>query len=178
MGKQQILFITILYILSLYNVLARKQYEDLIYFFSTQRKEIDTQKPTISVVYGPYKEVGSFSNKNSNNTSEFSYTYSAQNSRKFSTGIDIGANNLVIEVKDSLGGELSWSKTISLSDKKLIPANKVGRAYVRDKISTAIFRHKIQIQEKISGRWKNKGPAKTSISKVTTISPDLRIDFS
>ena len=63
MGKQQILFITILYILSLYNVLARKQYVDLFYIFSTQRKEIDTQQPRISVVYGPYKEVGSFSNK-------------------------------------------------------------------------------------------------------------------
>ena len=105
MGKQQILFITILYILSLYNVLARKQYEDLIYFFSTQRKEIDTQQPRISVVYGPYKEVGSFSNKNSNNTGEFSYTYSPKNSRKFSTGIDIGANNLGIEIKDS------WRRT-------------------------------------------------------------------
>ena len=178
MGKQQILFITILYILSLYNVLARKQYEDVFVLFGPPtRKEIDTQKPSISVTYGQYKEVGSLNNKQSNKAREFSYSFSAKNSRKFNAGLDMNAKILGIEVRDSLGGELSWSKTVQISNKKLIPVNKVGRAYVRDKISTAIFRHKIQIQEKVSGKWKNKGPVRTSISKVITTTQELKIDI-
>ena len=179
MGKQQIVFATILYILSLYNVLAGTQIENVFCLFCPPtRKLITTQKPSISVRYGPYTEKGSLNNKGVNKPSELSYTYSVTNSRKFSAGVDIGASFLGAEVKASIGGELSYSKTESITTKKTIPANKVGHISIRDKISTAIFRHKIQIQEKISGRWKNKGPAKTSISKVTTISPDLRIDFS
>ena len=177
MGKQQILFITILYILSLYNVLARKQYEDLIYFFSTQRKEIDTQKPTISVVYGPYKEVGSFSNKK---ILIILVSLAIRIPQKIQENLaleQILVPIIWVQKLRTLGGELSWSKTVSLSDKKLIPANKVGRAYVRDKISTAIFRNKIQIQEKVSGKWKNKGPVRTSISKVITTTQELKINI-
>ena len=178
MGKQQILFIGLLYILSLYNVLASKQYENVFCLFCPPtRREIDTQKPSISISYGQYREAGSLNNKGSNKSSDLSYTYSVTNTRKFSAGLDIGANILGVEVKASLGGELSYSKTESLTGKKTIPANKVGYAYIRDKISTASFMHKIQIQEKISGVWKNKGPVKTTISQVVTTSPDLKIDI-
>ena len=178
MGKQQILFVTILYILSLYNVLAGIQYKRADCFLCPPtRKEITTPNPTISVTYGQYREVGSLNNKDSNRDSDLGYTYSTTNTRKYTAGIDIGANFLGIEVRASLGGELSWSKTESLSGKKTIPAHKVGHAYIRDKITTAIFRHKVQVQEKISGRWKNKGPAKTRISQVITTTPDLKIDI-
>ena len=178
MGKQQILFVTILYILSLYNVLAGTQYENVnCLFCPPTRKQISTQRPSTSVSYGPFRERGSLNNKGSNKASELSYTYSVTNSRKFSVGAEIGASLLGAEVKASIGGELSYSRTESIATKKLIPANKVGHILVRDKITTAIFRHKIQIQEKVSGRWKNKGPAKTSISKVITTSPDVKIDL-
>ena len=177
MAKQQIFFVTIIYILSLYNVLAGRHYENLISLFGPPiRKEITTtQKPSIKVTYSQYRQVGILDNKVSDRASELSFTFSATYSRKFTPGIDISSNILGLEVSASIGGELSWSKTEPLTGKKIIPAKKVGQAFIRDKISTAIFKHKIQLQEKISGKWRNKGPAKTSISKVITTTPELKI---
>ncbi len=141
------------------------------------RKEIITSKPSITVTYGQYKEVGSINNKGSNRSTEASFSHSAINSRKFNPGSEISVNTLGGEVKSSIGGELSWNKKEIISVKKTIPANKAGHLYVRDKISTAIFRHKIQIQKLISGKWKYMGPSKTSISKVITTTPDIKFEI-
>ena len=54
-----------------------------------------------------------------------------------------------------------------------IPSNKVRFAYISDKITTAIFTHKIQHQEYISGKWKNTSLIRTSKSIVITTIPEL-----
>lgn len=178
MGKQQIFLIAILYMLSLSNVLGAIQYQNIpCIFCPPTRRKIDTSKPSIHTSFSNWVEKGSYNNKESNRESEFSYQYSSTNSRKFTAGLDIGANFLFFEVKASIGGELSWSKTDSLTGKQSIPAHKVGYAYIRDRVSTAIFRHKVQIQEKISGRWKDKGPVKIRTSKVVTTIPEIKIDI-
>ena len=178
MGKQQIFISAIFYILSLSNVLGDIQYENIFCLFCPPtRRMIDTSKPSIHTSYGNWVLKGTFNNKGINRTAEFSYQYSSTNSRKFTAGLDVGAKFLFFEVKASIGGELQWSKTDTLTGQQSVPANKVGYAYIRDRISTAIFRHKVQIQEKISGKWKNKGPLKVTTSKVITTIPEIKIDI-
>ena len=124
MGEQQILFVTILYILSLHNVLSGRQYENILDFIGPpSRKEIITSKPSITETYGQYKELGSINNKGSNSSNEASFSHSEINSRKFNVGSEISVNTLGVEVKSSIGGELSWNKKETISVKKTIPAH-------------------------------------------------------
>ena len=178
MGKQQILFAIILYILSISYVLAGIQYEDILVIIGNQaRRKITTSNPSSSSTYSPWREEGSFNNKGNNRIAEFEYSYSSTSTRTFSIGAEINAKFLLAEVKGSIGGELQWSKTQSFTGKRTIPANKVGHAYIRDKVTTSIFRHQIQVQEKINNVWTNKDSPKTSISRVVTTTPEIKIDI-
>ena len=178
MGKVQVLLIIILNILSLSSVLADSvKYEGIFCLFCEARRQIRTSKPSIYTSYGNKRETGSFNNKGVNQPAEFSYSYESSNTRKFSAGLNIGFNILGAEVKASLGGELQWTKTEKFIGKQTIPANKVGHAYITDRITTAVFRHTIQEQQKISGRWKNRGPSKSTTSKVITTTPELKIEI-
>ena len=175
MGKQ-FLFIAILYILSVSSVLSGVRYEGYFCLFKECRKQITTTGPRTSTSIKNKKEAGTFSNKGNKSYGDFSYNYSSSNSRKFSAGLDVGANILGLEIKGSLGGELQWVKTESFTGTQRIPPNKVGHAYLSDRITTAVFTHKIQHQEKVSGKWKNVGPVKTSQSKVITTIPEINIE--
>jgi hypothetical protein len=176
MGKQ-FLFIAILYILSVSSVLAGVRTEGYFCWFKECRKKITTTGPRTSTSIQNKKEAGTFNNKGIQSYGDFSYSYSSSNSRKFSAGLDVGANILGLEIKASLGGELQWVKTETFTGTQRIPPNKVGHAYLSDRVTTAVFTHQIQHQEKVSGKWKNVGPVKTSRSTVTTTIPELKIEI-
>lgn len=174
---KQFLFIAILYILNLSSVLGGVRYEGYFCWFAECRKKITTTGPTTRTSIKNKKEAGTFSNKGNKSSGEFSYNYKSSNSRKFSAGLDVGANILGLEIKGSLGGELQWVKEESFTGTQRIPPNKVGHAYLSDRVTTATFTHKIQHQKKISGKWKDDGPVKTSKSTVTTTIPELKIEI-
>ncbi len=176
MGKQ-FLFLALLNILSLSYVFAGVRTEGYFCLFKECRKQITTTGPKSSTSIKNRKEAGTFNNKGVQQTGSFTYSYSSTNSRKFSAGLDIGANILGAEIKASLGGELQWIKTETFAGTQRIPPNKVGHAYLSDRVTTSVFTHKIQHQEKISGKWKNVGPVKTSKSTVTTTIPELKIEI-
>ena len=178
MGKQQFLFIGLLYILSLYNALALIQHELIAWFLSPSlRQEIDTHISKVKVSQGEYIKVGFVNNTRSNKPYDYSFTYSVANTRNYSAGQNISTNVLRKELNATIGGELSYKKIVPLTGKKIIPAHKVGFAYIRSKITTVTFNHTIQIQMLYSGEWENRGPAKTSISIVNTTSYELKIDY-
>ena len=176
MGKQ-FLFIALLYILSASSVLASVRYEGYFCLFKECRKQITTTGPKTFTTVKNKKEAGTFSNKGNKSYGDFSYNYSSSNSRKFSAGAEVGANILGLEIKGSLGGELQWVKTESFTGTQRIPPNKVGHAYLSDRVTTATFTHKIQHQKFISGKWQNTAPLKTSKSTVTTTIPELKIEI-
>jgi hypothetical protein len=47
----------------------------------------------------------------------------------------------------------------------------------REKTETATFKHQIQFQENISKRWKNKGPVTYKYTRVTTITPEIKVEI-
>ena len=173
----QFLFIAILYILSLSSVLAGVRYEGYFCLFGECRKKITTTGPATRTSIKNRKEAGTFSNKGNKSSGEFSYNYKSSNSRKFNAGLDVGANILGLEIKGSLGGELQWVKEESFTGTQRVPPNKVGHAYLSDRVTTATFTHKIQHQKKVSGKWKDDGPVKTSRSTVITTIPELKIEI-
>ena len=177
MGKVQFLFISIINILSLSSVLAGISYDNYCCYFGICRKQIITTGPTKHTSIKNKREVGTFNNKGVNKAAEFSYQYTSSNSRKLSLGNDINPKILESEIKKSIGGELQWTKTETFKDTQKIPANKVGHAYISDKITTAIFTHKIQHQSRVSGKWKNNGPVRISKSSVITTTPELKIEI-
>ncbi len=174
---KQFLFIATLYILSLSSVLASIRTEEYFCWFEKCRKKITTTGPSTHTSIKNKKEAGTYNNKGNKSSAEFSYNYKSSNSRKFSAGLDVGANILGLEIKGSLGGELQWVKEESFTGTQRIPPNKVGHAYLSDRVTTAIFTHKIQHQKFISGKWKDEGPVKTSQSTVTTTIPELNIEI-
>ena len=174
---KQFLFIATLYILSLSSVLAGVKTEEYFCLFGRCRKQITTTGPVTSTSIKNMKEVGTFNNKGVQSTGQFAYQYKSSNSRKFNAGLDVGANILGLEIKGSLGGELQWVKTESFTGTQRIPPNKVGHAYLSDRVTTARFTHKIQHQKYISKKWKNDGPVKTSYSDVITTIPELKIEI-
>ena len=174
---KQFLFIATLYILSLSSVLAGIKTEEYFCLFEKCRKQVTTTGPTTETKIQNKKEVGTFNNKGVQQAGQFAYQYKSSNTRKFNAGLDVGANILGLEIKGSLGGELQWVREESFTGTQRIPPNKVGHAYLSDRVTTATFTHKIQHQEKVSGKWKNVGPAKTSKSTVTTTIPELKIEI-
>ena len=93
-------------------------------------------------------------------------------------GAGITKEILGLEVSATIGGEISYSQTRSISSTANIPGGKVGVAYLRDKIRTTKYRHVVQRQKTdIKGNWVNVGSEKTSYSTVTTKTPEIKVDI-
>ena len=90
-----------------------------------------------------------------------------------SASASVGASILSAEVRATLGGEASYSRTQSYSLHVKIPAGKIGRVYVSERIEVAKFRHVIQPQKQGPGDkdFKNELGMRQEFSTVTTKSP-------
>ena len=179
MGKQQILFAIILYILSLSYVLAGTQYEDILVIIGNPaRKKITTSSPSSHSTYSPWKEEGSFNNRGNDRGATYSYSIPAKSLRTSSFAADISSSLISKEIADKLNGKPpKYEITETIKGEKYIPPNKIGVAMYREKKEILTFRHQIQIQEKISGVWKNKGSVTTKTTTVTTVTPEIKIEI-
>ena len=179
MGKKQLLFASIIYILSLSNVLADTQYQDAGCFLCPpRRKKITTGTPSISNSYSPWREEGRYNNLGNKSSATYSYAIPARTIRTSSFAADIDYKILSKEITDKLKGKSPQYETSeTLEGQHYIPPNKVGVAMYRERKETAIFRHQIQFQEKISGKWINKGPITFKTTRVTTVTPEIKIEI-
>ena len=131
-----------------------------------------------SLSYSQWIEKGSHNNKGNKAPQTFSYSYTETTSRSFSIGSGITKTILSYEVNLSIGGELSWEKSDTLSGEAEVPGYKVAHAYMRNQIKTTKIKHVIQRQKTdIAGNWKDSGSQKTSISTIITKTPQIKIDI-
>ena len=182
MEKQLINFFLFAFILCFIGVQSSTQYIDrgtTSGFIPYQlRDKVITTKNQETTTYSKWIEKGSYNNKNSKSAHTFSYSYSETNSRSFSLGAGVTKSVLSAEVNLSIGGELSWSKTDSFSGSAQVPANKVAHAFIRTKIVTTKFKHRIQKQKTdIKGTWQNNGSEVTTYSTVISKTPQIKIDI-
>ena len=179
MGKKQLLFASIIYILSLSNVLADTQYQDAGCFLCPpRRKKITTGTPSISNSYSPWREEGRYNNLGNKNGATYSYAIPARTIRTSSFAADIDYKIISKEITDKLKGKSPQYETSeTLEGQHYIPPNKVGVAMYRERKETATFRHQIQLQEQISGKWINKGPVTSKYTHVTTAFPEITIEI-
>ena len=180
MGKKQLLFVSILYILSLSNVLTDDiQYQDApCLFCPPRRKKITTGKPYISNSYTPWSEAGSFNNLGSDKTATFFYSVPAQQRRTSSFAADIDSNLISKQITDKLNGTPpKYDIYEKLEGSEKIPPKKVGIALYREKTETATFKHQIQFEEHISGKWRIKGPTTYKYTYVTTVTPEIKVEI-
>ena len=96
----------------------------------------------------------SYDNSKGKTAVEKTYYFSEKTSRSMGAGASVGTI-LGAEVRASLGGDASYSRTQSYTYKVIIPAGKIGHIYVSEKTSLAKFRHVIQPQIKDGQIWKN-----------------------
>ena len=179
MGKKQLLFASIIYILSLSDVLADTQYQDAGCFLCPpRRKKITTGSPSISNSFSPWREEGRYNNLGNKSSATYSYAIPARTIRTSSFAADIDYKIISKEITDKLKGKSPQYETSeTLEGQHYIPPNKVGVAMYRERKETAIFRHQIQFQEKISGKWINKGPVTFKTTRVTTATPEIKIEI-
>ena len=179
MRKKQLLFASIIYILSLSNVLADTQYQDAGCFLCPpRRKKITTGKPSISNSFSPWREEGRYNNLGNKSSATYSYAIPARTIRTSSFAADIDYKIISKEITDKLKGKSPQYETSeTLEGQHYIPPNKVGVAMYRERKETAIFGHQIQFQEQISGKWINKGPVTFKTTRVTTATPEIKIEI-
>ena len=182
MEKKLINFFLLAFILCYIGVQSSTQYIDrgsTTGFIPYQlRDRVITTKNQESTTYSIWVEKGSYNNKENSAPQTFSYSYSETNSRSFSLGAGVTKSVLSAEVNLSIGGELSWSKTESFTGSATVPANKVAHAYIRTKIVTTEFKHRIQRQKTdITGTWQNSGTETTSYSTIISKTPQIKIDI-
>ena len=179
MEKKQLLFASIIYILSLSNVLADTQYQDAGCFLCPpRRKKITTGAPSISNSYSPWREEGRYNNLGNKSSATYSYAIPARTIRTSSFAADIDYKIISKEITDKLKGKSPQYETSeTLEGQHYIPPNKVGVAMYRERKETATIKHLVQFQEQVSGKWVNKGPAITKYTYVTTAYPEISIDI-
>jgi len=179
MEKKQLLFVSIIYILSLSNVLADIQYQDAgCLFCPPRRKMITTTLSYISKSYTPWREEGRYNNLGNNSGATYSYEIPARTIRTSKFAADIDYTIISKEITDKLKGKSpQYDISETLKGKQYIPPKKVGVAMYRERQETASFRHQIQFQEQISGKWINKGPATFKYTYVTTAYPEINIEI-
>ena len=174
MGKKQLLFASIIYILSLSNVIADTIYQDA---GSNRRKKITTTVYKYNS-YTPWREEGRYNNLGNNSGATYSYAIPARTFRTSRFAADIDYNIISKEITDKLKGKSpQYDVTETLKGQKYIPPQKVGVAMYRERKETATIKHIVQFQEKVSGRWVNQGPAKTKFTSVITTYPDISIEI-
>ena len=176
MGKKELLFITILYFLSLSNAQDDIQYQNApCLFCPPRRKKITTSGPFISFSYSPWREEGTYNNLGNDKNATFSYIIPAKIRRTSSFAADITISS---KITDQLNGKPpQYEISENLKGSQNIPPKKIGFAMYREKTETATFKHQIQFQENISKRWKNKGPATYKYTRVTTITPEIKVEI-
>ena len=177
--KEKLIYflLTLLIILSSSGVQAGIKYIDRPCLFCPPTRDVViTSKSSEHTSYSNWVEKGSFDNRGNQKPASFTYSYQATSSRSTNVGASV---NLEI-IKFEIGGSTSFSKTDSFSGTREIPAGKVGRAYIRDKITTVKFKHVLKKQEKINNFWKSKVNEKERVdySTVVTTSPELKIDIN
>ena len=179
MVKNKLLFASIIYILSLSNILADTNYQDAGCFLCPpRRKKITTTLSHISKSYTPWREEGRYNNLGNNSGATYSYEIPARTIRTSKFAADIDYKIISKEITDKLKGKSpQYDISETLKGKKYIPPKKVGVAMYRERQETASFRHQIQFQEQISGKWINKGPATFKYTYVTTAYPEINIEI-
>ena len=178
MGKKQLLFASIIYILSLSNVLADVQYQDANCLFCPQRRKMITTSSFLSKSYSPWREEGRYNNLKNPSSARFSYSIPARTLRYSSFAAEIDAGIIRKEIFNKVDGKPpSFDIKETLKGEKFIPPNKVGVALYRERKETVTFRHQIQLQEKSSGKWRNKGPVTVKYTYVNTAYPEIKVEI-
>ena len=177
--KEKLIYflLTLLLILSSSGVQASINYINRpCLFCPPTRDRVITSKSSEHTSYSNWVEKGSFDNRGNKKPASFTYSYQATSSRSTNVGASV---NLEI-IKFEIGGSTSFSKTDSFSGTREIPANKMGRAYIRNKITTVKFKHAIKREEKINKFWRSKVNERERVeySTVVTTTPELKIDIN
>ena len=166
--------LTLFIILTSYGIQAGVQY---INQNDSNRKMITTTYVGSTTSSARKFEKATYDNSKGKSAYEYTYSFSETTSRSMSPSVSVGTNILGAEVKASLGGLSSYSKTQSYSFHVKIPAGKIGHIYVSEKTSLAKFRHVIQPQIKDGQIWKNNPTSsmKIEFSTVTTKTPEFSL---
>ena len=177
--KEKLIYflLTLLVILSSSGVQAGIKYIDRPCLFCPPTRDVViTSKSSEHTSHSNWVEKGSFDNRGNKMPASFTYSYQVTSSRSTNVGASV---NLEI-IKFEIGGSTSFSKTESFSGAREIPANKVGRAYIRNKVTTVKFKHVLKRQEKINNFWKSKVNEKERVeySTVVTTTPEFKIDIN
>ena len=178
MGIKQLLFASIIYILSLSNVLADVQYQDANCLFCPQRRKMITTSSFLSISHTPWRDEGRYNNLKNPSSATYSYAIPARTLRYSSFAAEIDAGIIRKEIFNKVDGKPpSFETKETLKGQKFIPPNKVGVAMYRERKETVTFRHQIQLQEKSSGKWRNKGPVRVKYTYVNTAYPEIKVEI-
>ena len=183
--KTTYFLLTLFIILSSYGIQAGVQYLDtpLCCVHDCRTMITTTYVGSSSMISGKTLKV-SYDNSQGKVTYENTYTFTETTSRIMNASPTIGAKFLSQEVKASLGGETSYTRTETYRYSVKIPPGKIGRVYVTEKTTIANFRHVIQPQIREFGlnNWKadpNPGaPMRIEYSTVTTKSPEFSLEIN
>ena len=175
--KTTYLLFTLFLILTSYGIQAAVQYKyEPICLLHDCRKMITTTYTGTSTTTSRKIEKVSYDNTKGKLTVENTYKYTETSTRTSNAGATIGGKILGIEIKASIGGETSFTKSEEFTVQMKVPPGKIGRIYLSERTAVAKFRHVIQpqIREFGSTVWKtdpNPGaPMRIEYSTVTTIS--------
>ena len=178
--KATYFLLALLIILTSYGIQAGVQYTYPICFFKECRNMISTTYTgTTSSTSGKSLKV-SYDNTKGKTMLQNTFTCSEPTTRSMSASPSVGANILSAEVRASLGGEASYSRTQTFSVQVNVPVGKIGRVYVSQRTDVAKFRHVIQLQQKETGepdsKYKNIQGMNTEFSTVTTKTPVFSVE--
>ena len=181
--KEKLIYflLTLLIILSSSGVQASIDYIDRPCLFCPPTRDVViTSKSSEHTSHSNWVEKGSFDNRGNKMPASFKYSYQFTSSRSINMGASVNLKILAFEIGLSIGGSTSFSKTESFSGAREIPANKVGRAYIRNKITTVKFKHAIKREEKINNFWRSKVNERERVeySTVVTTTPEFKIDIN
>lgn len=142
--------------------------------YSTRVKYTQTSC-TSTTTKGSKTKVATIENTGSTKATK-SITLSETTSRSYSVSANIPLDIIKADVKATIGGSVSYSKTISVSASAEVPKKSSSSVYLRYDTTTTTYTYTCQKQQQnIYGEWINVGKTYTKTLKVVTKVPVLTV---
>ena len=139
------------------------------------RKKVTSYLTQKWTKYGKKREVGEITNS-TKKTASRGLTVSESTTRTISLSASTTIPKAVLknDVSITIGGSLSFNKTISVSVQAKVPPRSSRSVYLRYKRSKAKYKYVVQPQKMNTlGKWVNTGKKYTRYNTVTTRVPSL-----
>ena len=132
----------------------------------TTRTKVVSKLTTKRITYTKKKKIGQVKNTGKKAaTKSISFSENRTRTFNFSVSADVPIKCLKQDVKATLGGALSYSKTVTIS---------TSAVYMRYEKEVATYMYTCQDQQQdIGGNWYNKGKPYVKYATVTTKVPEL-----